>query len=95
MPRTKGVYRDGLIHVCKIQCSTCIFRRGNLMSLARGRVKQMVRDATRSESCIPCHQTLDGPKSVCRGFFDKHKTSPLQIAERLGLVEFTELSAEP
>lgn len=84
-----NVYRNGRVHVCAAQCSTCIFRSGNLMSLQRGRVSQMIRDATRDEGCIPCHQTLDGDQSVCRGFFDKHATAPLQIAGRLGLVEFT------
>ncbi len=59
------------------------------MSLVPGRVKQMVASATKADSCIPCHQTLDGAQSVCRGFFEKHKTAPLQIAERLGLVKFT------
>jgi hypothetical protein len=27
-----------------------------------------------------------GGNSVCRGFFDRHKTAPLQIAERLGFI---------
>lgn len=31
-------------------------------------------------------QTQDN--AVCRGFFDRHKTTPLQLAERLGLVVF-------
>lgn len=31
---------------------------GNLMNMAPGRVEQMVREAVRNESCIPCHQTL-------------------------------------
>jgi hypothetical protein len=31
-------------------------------------------------------RTLGGGNSVCRGFFDRHKTTPLQIAERLRFV---------
>ena len=29
-----GPYRDGKVHVCAVQCSTCVFRSGNLMHLA-------------------------------------------------------------
>jgi hypothetical protein len=84
-----GVYRgDGMVHVCSLMCDTCIFRPGNLMHLNEGRVEQMVRDATRLESCIPCHQTLDGKQAVCRGFYERHATAPLQIAARLGYLEF-------
>lgn len=49
----------------------------------------MVSQAVKHESCIVCHDTLDGEQSVCRGFFNKHKTQPLQIAERLDLIEYT------
>lgn len=82
--------REGRVHVCRTMCSTCIFRPGNLMNLEPGRVRQMVRDAKRDESAIICHQTLQTrPRrnAVCRGFFDRHDTAPLQIAERLGLIE--------
>lgn len=48
----------------------------------------MVRRARSAESCIPCHETLDGKQAVCRGFFNLHKTAPLQIGERLDLIRF-------
>ena len=81
-------FRDGRIHVCSEMCSTCIFRPGNLMRLTSGRVRQMVDDAKRDESCITCHATLGtDANAICRGFFDRFKTQPLQIAERLGLIE--------
>ena len=68
-------------------CSTCIFRPGNLMSLSKGRVKEMVASAVKDRSCIVCHDTLGTRRNaVCRGFFDKYPTQPLQIAERLGLI---------
>jgi hypothetical protein len=70
-------------------CDTCIFRPGNLMRLSRGRVAQMVRDATRAEGCIICHDTSYGAEpAVCRGFFDLHPTQPLQVADRLGFIEW-------
>ena len=85
---TRKVFRDGKVHVRACMCSTCIFRPGNLMRLEAGRVKQLVRDATRADSCIPCHETLSRKQAVCRGFFDRHPTAPLQIADRLGFVVF-------
>lgn len=71
------------------QCSTCIFRPGNLMRLNRGRVREMVTEACRDERFVICHQTL--PESapagfrpaVCRGFYDRFSTAALQIAGRL------------
>jgi hypothetical protein len=32
--------------------------------------------------------TLDGDRAVCRGFYDQHATAPLQLAERMSLIEF-------
>lgn len=70
-------------------CDTCIFRPGNLMSLEPGRVEGMVAEATANEGCIPCHDTLGPKASVCHGFFKRHATAPLQIAERLGYIVYT------
>ena len=87
------IFRDGRVHVCARLCDTCIFRPGNLMRLEPGRVAQMVRLATRDESAIVCHETLDARRrhAVCRGFFEAHPTGPLQIAERLGRIAWQEL----
>jgi hypothetical protein len=82
-----NAYREGRVHVCARMCDTCIFRPGNLMRLKT----KMVRMATSADSAIICHDTLGGPNAVCRGFFDRHATAPLQIASRLGLVEFQEV----
>lgn len=84
-----NVFRDGRVHVLTEMCPTCVFRPGNLMQLKSGRLAGMVREATANESCIPCHSTLYNGRdnAVCRGFFDRHKTQPLQIAERLVMVE--------
>lgn len=60
------------------------------MHLQSGRVRSMVAKVRRTEGCIPCHKTLDWKEqSVCRGQFDAARTQPLQLAERLGLIEFT------
>lgn len=69
------------------RCPTCIFRPGNLMHLQSGRVKDMLDKTRRADSCIPCHESMeDDLQAVCRGQFDVLKTTPLQLAERLGCV---------
>lgn len=85
------VFSDGVVRVKAERCSTCIFRPGNLMHLQPGRVREMVAKVKRDESCIPCHDTFDDEKqAVCRGQFDAAPTAPLQIAERLGLIEWVD-----
>jgi hypothetical protein len=71
------------------QCATCIFRAGDPMHLAPGRLKDIVGQALRREGFIVCHATLRGvaPKgtkpAICRGFFDRYSTQALQVIERL------------
>lgn len=93
VPRGRhNIYRDGRVHVLAEMCSTCVFRRGNPMGLKAGRLREMVDAARGDESTIVCHKTLhrdDGVQHAgCRGFFDRFPTTPLQIAERLGLIDF-------
>jgi hypothetical protein len=88
-----GVYRNNRVHVMSKMCDTCIFRLGNPMKLRRGRVAEMVSLCKRNEGSIQCHKTTYGQaegEAVCRGFFEKHKTSTLQIAERMGMIVFQE-----
>ena len=86
-----NVYRDGFVHVCREMCSTCIYRPGNLMQLRRGRVRSMVDEAVSDDGAIVCHQTLGtDANAVCRGFYDKHAPSMLQIAARLDRVREVE-----
>jgi hypothetical protein len=72
------------------QCATCIFRPGNPMSLAPGRLHDLVDQARTRGSFIICHETLpyaDPPPGVkpaiCRGFHDRYDTAALQIVGRL------------
>jgi hypothetical protein len=86
-------YVDGKVHIRKRRCDTCIFRPGNLMDLEEGRVEQMVADAQRDESCIPCHHHLysgEAVEPVCRGFYELHATLPIRLAEAMDIVEWVE-----
>ena len=83
--------RDGMVHVCERRCDTCVFRSGNLMHLEPGRLADMVDQAVAEDSAVICHSTSyrdDVDNAVCRGFYDRHRTQPLQVAQRLGLIRF-------
>lgn len=92
-PEEHNAYRNGRVHVCREMCPTCVFRPGNVMRLEPGRLAGMVREATEAESAIICHSTLyerGVDNAVCFGFFDRHATAPLQVAQRLGIIEFVD-----
>jgi len=70
----------------------CVVQRsaGNPMSLAPGRLRDLVEQARTEGSFIICHETLpyaDPPPGVrpaiCRGFHDRYDTAALQIVGRL------------
>ena len=82
-----NVYRNGRVHVKAEMCATCIFRPGNLMRLEPGRVTDMVRQSKENDSAIVCHDTSGKYNAVCRGFLDKHFCGPVELADRLGILE--------
>ena len=82
---------DGKVHVRETRCETCIFRPGNLMDLEDGRVEQMVRDADKDDSCIPCHAHLYNNadiEPVCRGYYERGSSMALRFAAAMGVIEF-------
>lgn len=83
------VYDNTGVHVMAEQCSTCIFRPGNLMQLNKGGLKGMVEDCNREDVNVICHQTLGRDVgAICRGSFDLRPGQMTQIAERIGLLHF-------
>lgn len=84
---------NGKVYVRRRQCATCIFRPGNLMHLDEGRVEGMVEGAVANDSCIPCHHHLhqgEPIEPVCRGFYDRHATLPIKMAEAMDILEWVE-----
>lgn len=80
------------------QCTTCVFRPGNLMHLSPGRLKELIGSNTGPEALgLVCHQTLsygahpETGAAFCRGFYDSygHLANYIRIMERLG--GFTEV----
>lgn len=85
------VFRDGKVHVLASQCRTCIFRSGNLMKLEPGRVKEMFSHCVQADVIIPCHDYMDTTEPVvCRGLFNTGEVGILQLAERMGVIQFDE-----
>lgn len=62
------------------------------MHLPPGRVKGMVKSSLRKDTAIICHERpgrpFGGRGAVCYGFFERFRTTPLQIAERLGMIDW-------
>ena len=86
---SRGPYRDGEVHVLAVQCETCVFRPGNLMSLPPGRLTELVRENVDADSALTCHSTLyrdDVEQAVCRAFYERHPTLPLRLADAMGLI---------
>jgi hypothetical protein len=86
----------GKARVMAEECSTCIFRPGDLMHLGRDRFRQVVRENLAAGALLTCHQSLpygefpDFPPAACRGFWDgyRHRTLAGRYAEIvMGVVE--------
>lgn len=93
MARKGNVYRDGKVHIRLEMCDSCVFRPGNLMSLRSGGLKAIIDGNLELDVPLVCHQTLDihpdgGNEAVCRGFFERYPTTPMELAERWGLIEW-------
>lgn len=74
-------------YVMAEQCSTCIFRPGNLMSLGAGRVKDMTEQTDAGDTNVICHKTLDREVGVlCKGSVDRRAGQGVRIAERMGFL---------
>lgn len=79
-----NAFRDGKVFVCAKRCGTCIFGPNSPVDAARR--DEMAVESVKRDTAIICHSTLGGDNAVCKGFFDAHKTTPLQVAERLGML---------
>lgn len=74
------------------RCSSCVFRPGNLMKLAPGRLSDLIQHNLDAGAALICHQTLsygDHPEvgeAVCRGFYDAYgdDVNAIRVMHRLG-----------
>jgi hypothetical protein len=81
---------DGKVHVRRTRCSTCVFGPNKFVDDER--VAEMVKGADEAHSCIPCHHHLyqDQPiEPVCRGYYDRHSSVTLRLAEAMNIIQWT------
>lgn len=78
------------IRVLRERCSTCVFRPGNLMDLNPGRLADLTASTDDADTNVVCHKTLGGDGAFCRGSVDRRPGRAMQIAERLGFIEWVE-----
>lgn len=88
------VFHDGRVHVKAERCSTCVFRPGNLMGLAPGRLKEMIEGSIEDGAGITCHKTLPGmpdeaQRATCRGYYDSYaaQVPAYRLAMALDIIE--------
>lgn len=76
-----NMYNNRRIHVCKVMCSTCIFRSNSVID--RARVKEMIKSSDKNSGAIVCHHTLDQKqKAVCRGYFECGQSFALKLGRK-------------
>lgn len=96
-PEQRPIGADGKLRVLSDQCTTCVFRAGNLMHLNPGRLRDLIRQNLDADAALVCHQTLtygDHPEfgpALCRGFFDGYgqQVNLVRIMGRLGGINDT------
>jgi hypothetical protein len=88
-------WRDGKLHVLSGQCATCVFRAGNPMDLAPGRMRDLVESNLDAGAALTCHKTLsygEHPElgeALCHGFLAAYgeRVVAVRLARALELVE--------
>lgn len=87
-------YRDGHLYVCSEMCDTCVFHKGNRMSLAPGRLRDLVQSNLEDDAALTCHSTIwwddEERHAICRGFYDRlaDQSVPLRLAQALDIIVF-------
>lgn len=78
------------MRMCAAECSTCIFRPGNLMHLRPGALRTLVGEARAANTVIVCHSTIaplapaGTAPAACRGFTDRYSTNAVRVMGRIG-----------
>jgi len=76
------------VRIMREMCSTCIFRPGNRMHLAPGRVGSMLASVRATDSYVPCHKWLGTgiPGAICRGSDNAHEGQLARMARRMEML---------
>ena len=70
------------------RCDQCLFSEDRIVS--KERMADVIKECRQKDIYFICHKaTIAGDQKVCcRGFYDTQDTQIIQIADRLGAVEF-------
>lgn len=80
--------KRGKLLVCEKRCDQCLFSSGKIVSDRRR--MSVLRECEKKGTYFICHKaTIAGRAVICRGFFETQRNMACQVADRLGLVEFT------
>lgn len=76
-------------------CDQCLFSKNKIVPNAKR--KQILQDCRRRDCHFICHKsTANGKEVCCRSFYDlPDGTNLIRIAERLGVVVFTDDMGKP
>lgn len=93
---------SGKIRVLSERCPTCIFRRGDPMSLGEARIAHIISENVRRGTLLTCHATLpygenpDFGESACAGFWAQHSNVENGwVAKILGIVRIAPPAKRP
>lgn len=78
-----------MLQVYSTCCKNCLFSENRIISPQRA--ASILADALQDDTYFICHAaSMKGEEVVCRKFYEEHKEDnrALQIAQRLGIVEF-------
>ena len=73
------------------RCDQCLLSPNRIVR--PGRVAELLEECERKDCHFVCHKaTINGLDVCCRGFYDAnpHASNLMRIAERLGVVRFTD-----
>jgi len=80
---------NGRLRVMSKRCAECLMSDGKIVSDRRR--ASLLRECQRKGTYFLCHKgTIAGEAIVCRGFYDTGSNQMCRIADRLGVVDFTE-----
>lgn len=81
---------SGLLKVADKQCKQCLFGKDKIVS--EERMHEVLAQCKAKDDHFLCHLgTINGEKVVCRGFYQKHTSQLIRIAERLNMVEIVKI----
>ncbi|AUR95949.1 hypothetical protein NVP1215B_031 [Vibrio phage 1.215.B._10N.222.54.F7] len=81
-----------MLEVSKKCCGQCLFTKNKIVSDERR--DSLIKETVAADTHFICHKgSIIGKDIVCRGFYDKHPSTLIQVSERLGMVKEVDADA--